>query len=86
MEKLFDGHQELLLGFNPFLPKGFEITLPQEHGQHHVKKPLDFEEAIVFVNKIKVITTLLEMVLSNHAFKPLPLTNLKKNVVQHGNP
>ncbi|KAK1423048.1 hypothetical protein QVD17_18342 [Tagetes erecta] len=54
VKKLFDGHQELLLGFNLFLPKGFEITLPQEHGQHHVKKPLDFEEAIVFVNKIKM--------------------------------
>ncbi|KAI3824945.1 hypothetical protein L1987_06418 [Smallanthus sonchifolius] len=54
VKELFDGHQELLLGFNPFLPKGFEITLPQEHEQNHVKKPLDLEEAIVFVNKIKM--------------------------------
>ncbi|KAL8228939.1 hypothetical protein R6Q57_013839 [Mikania cordata] len=54
VKELFDGHQELLLGFNPFLPKGFEINLPRENGQHHVKKPLDIEEAIVFVNKIKM--------------------------------
>ncbi|KAI7731827.1 hypothetical protein M8C21_028780 [Ambrosia artemisiifolia] len=54
VKELFDGHPELILGFNPFLPKGSEITLPREHGQGHFKKPLDFEEAIGFVNKIKM--------------------------------
>ncbi|XP_076924654.1 paired amphipathic helix protein Sin3-like 4 [Bidens hawaiensis] len=54
VKELFDGNRELILGFNPFLPKGFEITLPRENAQHNVKKPLDLEEAIVFVNKIKM--------------------------------
>ncbi|KAJ9549153.1 hypothetical protein OSB04_021696 [Centaurea solstitialis] len=54
VKELFEGHQELILGFNPFLPKGYEMTLPREHGQHHIKKPLDFKEAILFVNKIKM--------------------------------
>lgn len=58
VKELFEGHQELILGFNPFLPKGFEITLPLEGDQLHVKKPLEFEEAVLFVNKIKVLMTL----------------------------
>jgi len=48
---LFKGHRELILGFNTFLPKGYEITLPDDTP---VKKPVEFEEAITFVNKIKV--------------------------------
>ncbi|KAI3729079.1 hypothetical protein L6452_17727 [Arctium lappa] len=54
VKELFEGHQELILGFSPFLPKGYEITLPREHEQHHIRKPLNFEEAILFVNKIKM--------------------------------
>ncbi|XP_024995556.1 paired amphipathic helix protein Sin3-like 3 isoform X2 [Cynara cardunculus var. scolymus] len=54
VKELFEGHQELILGFSPFLPKGYEITLPREHDQHHIKKPLEFDEAILFVNKIKM--------------------------------
>lgn len=53
VKELFEGHEELIIGFNTFLPKGCEITLTQEHEQHHVKKPLEFEEAVVFINKIK---------------------------------
>ncbi|XP_039121136.1 paired amphipathic helix protein Sin3-like 4 isoform X2 [Dioscorea cayenensis subsp. rotundata] len=45
---LFNGYRHLILGFNTFLPKGYEIKLTTE-----VKKPIDFREAIVFVNKIK---------------------------------
>ncbi|KAJ0971557.1 hypothetical protein J5N97_019516 [Dioscorea zingiberensis] len=45
---LFKGYRHLILGFNTFLPKGYEIKLAAE-----VKKPIDFREAIVFVNKIK---------------------------------
>ena len=47
---LFKGYRHLILGFNTFLPKGYEIKLTTE-----VKKPIDFREAIVFVNKIKVM-------------------------------
>ncbi|CAF1725419.1 unnamed protein product [Brassica napus] len=43
---LFKGYDDLLLGFNTFLPKGYKITLPE-------KKTVDFGEAIEFVNKIK---------------------------------
>lgn len=50
MKELFKGHRDLILGFNTFLPKGYEIKLPAEE-----KKPVEFQEAITFVNKIKVI-------------------------------
>ncbi|XP_010532951.1 PREDICTED: paired amphipathic helix protein Sin3-like 3 isoform X2 [Tarenaya hassleriana] len=53
VKELFKGHRELILGFNTFLPKGFEITLLPEDGQPPQKKPVEFEEAISFVNKIK---------------------------------
>lgn len=51
---MFKGHRDLILGFNTFLPKGYEITLPLEDDQPTQKKPVEFEEAINFVNKIKV--------------------------------
>lgn len=54
MKELFKGNRELILGFNTFLPKGFEITLLPEDDQPPPKKPVEFEEAISFVNKIKV--------------------------------
>ena len=54
VKELFKGHRDLILGFNTFLPKGYEITLPLEDEQPPVKKPVEFEEAINFVNKIKV--------------------------------
>ncbi|KAJ6838537.1 paired amphipathic helix protein Sin3-like 4 [Iris pallida] len=47
VKDLFKGHRDLILGFNTFLPKGYEIKLPEK------KKPVEFEEAISFVNKIK---------------------------------
>ncbi|URD83875.1 Paired amphipathic helix protein [Musa troglodytarum] len=47
VKELFKGHLDLILGFNTFLPKGYEIKQPEE------KKPVEFEEAITFVNKIK---------------------------------
>ncbi|KAG2302536.1 hypothetical protein Bca52824_031187 [Brassica carinata] len=46
VRELFKGYDDLLLGFNTFLPKGYKITLPE-------KKTVDFGEAIEFVNKIK---------------------------------
>ncbi|KAL3511225.1 hypothetical protein ACH5RR_030626 [Cinchona calisaya] len=53
VKELFKGHRDLILGFNTFLPKGYEITLPPENEQPPVKKPVNFEDAIGFVNKIK---------------------------------
>ncbi|KAF6159836.1 hypothetical protein GIB67_032920 [Kingdonia uniflora] len=50
VKDLFKGHRDLILGFNTFLPKGYEITLDDEL---QPKKPVEFEEAINFVNKIK---------------------------------
>ncbi|CAN6477714.1 unnamed protein product [Victoria cruziana] len=52
VKELFKGHRNLILGFNTFLPKGYEITLPMEDDPPP-KKPVEFEEAINFVNKIK---------------------------------
>ncbi|KAL9240901.1 hypothetical protein vseg_015069 [Gypsophila vaccaria] len=54
VKELFKGHRNLILGFNTFLPKGFEIVLPPEDDQALAKKPVEFEEAINFVNKIKL--------------------------------
>ncbi|PSR88338.1 Paired amphipathic helix protein Sin3-like [Actinidia chinensis var. chinensis] len=55
VKELFKGYRDLILGFNTFLPKGYEITLPPEGAPPPapVKKPVEFEEAINFVNKIK---------------------------------
>ncbi|CAA0828461.1 Paired amphipathic helix protein Sin3-like 2 [Striga hermonthica] len=52
VKELFKGHPNLILGFNTFLPKGFEITLTDEE-EALPKKTVEFEEAIGFVNKIK---------------------------------
>ncbi|KAF9604331.1 hypothetical protein IFM89_005912 [Coptis chinensis] len=52
VKDLFRGHRDLILGFNTFLPRGYEITLSHED-EHPPKKPVEFEEAINFVNKIK---------------------------------
>ncbi|KAF8081477.1 hypothetical protein N665_0884s0006 [Sinapis alba] len=41
VRELFKGYDDLLLGFNTFLPKGYKITLPE-------KKTVDFGEAIEF--------------------------------------
>ncbi|KAJ0098865.1 hypothetical protein Patl1_22039 [Pistacia atlantica] len=48
---LFEGHNNLIFGFNTFLRKGYEITLDEDDAQP--KKTVEFEEAIGFVNKIK---------------------------------
>lgn len=67
VKELFKGHPNLILGFNTFLPKGYEITLTEEE-EAPPKRTVEFEEAISFVNKIKVVfdvcirTTLSEFV------------------------
>ena len=53
VKELFKGHTNLILGFNTFLPKGYEITIDED--EPPPKKIVEFEEAISFVNKIKVI-------------------------------
>lgn len=52
VKDLFKGHNNLIFGFNTFLPKGYEITLDEDEAPP--KKTVEFEEAITFVNKIKV--------------------------------
>ncbi|AEE33637.1 unnamed protein product [Arabidopsis thaliana] len=51
VKDLFKGYDDLLLGFNTFLPKGYKITLQPE--DEKPKKPVDFQVAIEFVNRIK---------------------------------
>ncbi|XP_042379582.1 paired amphipathic helix protein Sin3-like 5 isoform X1 [Zingiber officinale] len=46
VKQLFKGHWDLIMGFNTFLPKGYEIKLPEE------KKP-KYDEAVDLVHKIK---------------------------------
>ncbi|KAK1374318.1 paired amphipathic helix protein Sin3-like 2 [Heracleum sosnowskyi] len=51
VKDLFKGHNNLIFGFNTFLPKGYEITVIEEDAPP--KRSVEFEEAIGFVNKIK---------------------------------
>ncbi|CAK9308573.1 unnamed protein product [Citrullus colocynthis] len=54
VKQLFKGHRDLILGFNTFLPKGYAITCPlEDETPPQKKKPVQFEEAINFVGKIK---------------------------------
>ena len=53
VKELFAGHRELILGFNTFLPKGYEIKLPPEPAAPQ-RGPVEFGQAITYVNKIKV--------------------------------
>lgn len=54
VKELFKGHNNLILGFNTFLPKGSEITLIEEQDAP-LKSTVESDEARSFVNKIKVI-------------------------------
>lgn len=47
IEGLFKGYPTLLLGLNPFLPKGYKITLSNEDKRN-------FERAVSLMTKIKV--------------------------------
>lgn len=50
VKELLKGEKELLLGFNMFLPKGFEITIEGDQTLPDV----DFDKAISYMKKIKV--------------------------------
>ncbi|KAI3722352.1 hypothetical protein L2E82_33388 [Cichorium intybus] len=52
VKELFKGHNNLIFGFNTFLPKGYEITVIEDD-EAPPKRTVEFEEAISFVNKIK---------------------------------
>ncbi|XP_024977517.1 paired amphipathic helix protein Sin3-like 2 isoform X2 [Cynara cardunculus var. scolymus] len=52
VKELFKGHNNLIFGFNTFLPKGYEITVIDDE-EPPPKRTVEFEEAISFVNKIK---------------------------------
>lgn len=58
VKELFKGHNNLIYGFNTFLPKGYEITFIEED-ESLPNKTVEFEEAINFVNKIKVLSGIL---------------------------
>eukprot|EP01018_Ginkgo_biloba_P004031 Gb_11760 [translate_table: standard] len=53
VKDLFKGHRHLVLGFNAFLPKDYEITLPLEEDPLPKKQPVEFGQAISYVNRIK---------------------------------
>jgi paired amphipathic helix protein Sin3a len=57
VKELFKGYRDLILGFNTFLPPGYEITLPlvvEEDLKKQQQQPaVEFDQAINYVNKIK---------------------------------
>eukprot|EP00873_Tetraselmis_striata_P014444 jgi/Tetstr1/434708/TSEL_002535.t1 len=53
VKTLFKGDRELILGFNTFLPKGYEITMEDLKEKKTEKQPVEFDQAISYVNKIK---------------------------------
>ncbi|CAL8471863.1 g11405 [Coccomyxa elongata] len=56
VKTLFKGHKELILGFNTFLPQGYEITVDEVDEEERAQAPkaaVEFDQAINYVNKIK---------------------------------
>ncbi|KAG5006329.1 hypothetical protein JHK82_024289 [Glycine max] len=58
VKESFKGHNNLIFEFNAFLPKGYKITLDKD--EIPPKKTFEFEEVILFVNKIKVVTLFMD--------------------------
>ena len=54
VKELFKGHTHLILGFNTFVPHGYEIMLPLEDEQPPKRVTVGYEEASSFVSKVKV--------------------------------
>ncbi|XP_051121672.1 paired amphipathic helix protein Sin3-like 4 [Andrographis paniculata] len=52
-KELFEGHWDLILGLNAFLPEEAQIELPHEEEIFLRKNPVEFNDAIEFVEKIK---------------------------------
>ncbi|XP_059639666.1 paired amphipathic helix protein Sin3-like 2 isoform X2 [Cornus florida] len=53
VKKLFNGHDNLIIGFNTFLPKGYEITLTNEDEEEEPKNMVQLQKAIDFVNNVQ---------------------------------
>ncbi|KAI5437273.1 hypothetical protein KIW84_023404, partial [Lathyrus oleraceus] len=53
VKEIFEGDTDLLLRFNIFIPREYEIKLPLEGEQSQPKKPVTMEDAIRFLRKIK---------------------------------
>ncbi|XP_058772365.1 paired amphipathic helix protein Sin3-like 4 [Vicia villosa] len=52
-KKILEGHQDLLLRFNFFMPIGYKFKLPVEVKQSQQKKHVKMEDATSFLNKIR---------------------------------
>ena len=46
VKKLFKGHRELILGFNTFLPKGYEITDDGIKTPPNARQPVEFNQRL----------------------------------------
>lgn len=53
LKELFKDHKYLLLGFNTFFPKGYQIPFEDQQTHEKKKHPDEFTEAENFVDKIK---------------------------------
>lgn len=60
VSNLFRGHPTLISGFNTFLPVGYRIECSVDNttvittSPYNEKRPLEFNHAINYVNRIKV--------------------------------
>ncbi|KAK9925187.1 hypothetical protein M0R45_033519 [Rubus argutus] len=52
VKELFKGHTDLILGFNTFLPSGYEIT-PEELEPKRTVNIREFKDVIIFGAKVK---------------------------------
>ncbi|KAL5583124.1 hypothetical protein UlMin_015566 [Ulmus minor] len=52
-KELFKGHRDLILGFNTFLTKGFDIIIPLDDEHAPPKNPVEFDEAINIVTRLR---------------------------------
>lgn len=44
VKELFKGHKDLILGFNPFLPEGYQITPDDDEDATSLKQTVDEDE------------------------------------------
>ena len=52
LKELFRGHNDLIYGFNAFLPSGYEMTPEDEEDPQ--KEPVGYAKAVYLMGKIKV--------------------------------
>lgn len=80
MKNLFKGHRSLILGFNNFLPKGYEITI--DDCDTPVRKTVEYDKVISVVNKIKVNYNLFTCIILNAIIsKPCALIDLTAETI-----